>query len=410
MQNQSPAPPPPPTLLTAATATATATVASFRANMEDDEHLVIDFQRLYQEEKRKMKEERLLRRIEQHLLPKYVPSPSKDNHKDHHDHDNDRNHNTHPTKTTYVDDGPNHWTWEHASTSTPLWLPPNTTTSTSTPYTIPTLVPNMIHYTKDFIVNASYRDALLQWLYQLPENNSSSSSLTSSSITTIDTATAAANGKWTVLPHAQRRVALFDANIQQQQLPSKNAVNTVQSKFPPPLQILIDTLIQAGVYNQNDGGPTSYLPNHILINEYVHAHQGILPHTDGPAYHPKTITISFGIGDVLLHFTPIMPQSNHHRDNHHHPHQQEFQMVLHGNGSLIIFENEAYSNYYHSIHDLSSTKTTTSEFNRNLDSEKNDESPAIVEWTGPNCYNAESGTCVVRQPNRISISIRHKFV
>jgi alkylated DNA repair protein alkB homolog 6 len=39
-------------------------------------------------------------------------------------------------------------------------------------------------------------------------------------------------------------------------------------------------------------------PNHVLVNEYEPG-QGIMPHTDGPAYHPVTATISLGSHTVL---------------------------------------------------------------------------------------------------------------
>lgn len=316
----------------------------------------------------------------------------------------------------------------------------------------------MIHYAKEFVMNASYRDALIQWLYQLPENDLSSSSSSSfrrhnhhqqqdhntpnehSKTTIVDPATVAANGKWTVLPHAQRRVALFDATVhlqQQSQSQPQQSQEPPQNTFPPPLQILIDALIRAGVYDSSSSSSSSsngadhYLPNHILINEYVHAHQGILPHTDGPAYHPKTITISLGSGPVIMHFTPMTTMHNHHDDDDDHPNNnkndenenQEFQMVLHGNGSLIIFENDAYTKYYHSIHDLSSSSFLP---HHTTDSIRPHQYPdienlstantaaaaaatATMERTGPNCCNAETGTIIVRQPNRISITIRHKL-
>ena len=384
--------------------------------MIGDEDIAIDFHQLYQEEKRKIKEERLLRRIELHLLKGSTSSTSRSKvHPDHQkkEHHQDQDHTT----TSNVPA----WTWESEMTSQ-LLLPsiPSHTSVQPPPNIITTYVPNMIHYSKDFIFNASYRDALVQWLYQLPENDLSSASSfisnrhnqttnnpTATTTTTIDTATTAANGKWTVLPHAQRRVALFDATLapppQGSSSSSSSSIDAVHSIFPPPLQILIDTLIEAGVYNNNNNNVDDmkqYLPNHILINEYVYAHQGILPHTDGPAYHSKTITISLGMGNVLLQFTPMSTQC----DN------QEFQMVLHGNGSLIIFENDAYTNYYHSINDLSSTTTTTTTSTpiNHLANQLNDET-STVEWTGTNCYNAASGTCVTRQPHRISITIRHKL-
>lgn len=39
-------------------------------------------------------------------------------------------------------------------------------------------------------------------------------------------------------------------------------------------------------------------PNHCLVNEYLNG-QGILPHEDGPAYHPVVATVSLASSAVL---------------------------------------------------------------------------------------------------------------
>merc|ERR1712194_208631 len=88
-----------------------------------------------------------------------------------------------------------------------------------------------------------------------------------------------ANGAWTTMHHAKRRVALFDAQI---------------APVPAPLRCLSRALVEQGIFE--------VLPNHVLVNEY-HPGQGILPHTDGPAYFSRTATLSLG-SDVLIRFTP----------------------------------------------------------------------------------------------------------
>jgi alkylated DNA repair protein alkB family protein 6 len=42
--------------------------------------------------------------------------------------------------------------------------------------------------------------------------------------------------------------------------------------------------------------------NHILVNEYLPG-QGIMPHQDGPLYHPVVAILSLG-SPALMHFTP----------------------------------------------------------------------------------------------------------
>jgi alkylated DNA repair protein alkB family protein 6 len=53
---------------------------------------------------------------------------------------------------------------------------------------------------------------------------------------------------------------------------------------------LCDGLVEAGVF------PPAQRPNHILVNEYQYG-QGILAHTDGPRYCPRTATLSLSLKD-----------------------------------------------------------------------------------------------------------------
>ncbi|KAL1757960.1 hypothetical protein FB107DRAFT_208045 [Schizophyllum commune] len=47
-------------------------------------------------------------------------------------------------------------------------------------------------------------------------------------------------------------------------------------------------------------------PNHIIMNEYLPG-QGIMPHEDGPAYHPVVATISLG-GHAIFHYFRYAPE------------------------------------------------------------------------------------------------------
>jgi len=218
--------------------------------------------------------------------------------------------------------------------------------------------PSSIYYKSCYLQDADdYQQELLNWLQQLPENKQINSEN-------------AANGKWTWLPHAQRRVALFDGE-----------------PFPPPLQILVDALVQ-----QSNVFDDSRRPNHILINEYTSTQAGILPHTDGPAYLDRTATISLGgSSSVLLHFTPILGESDDEQQQNASTHNTKknnkrcCSVLLEGNGSLVVFEGDAYTHYMHSI--------------------KQDS----MEHADDNTLNAEPGTAVLRSDYyRISITVRHK--
>ena len=50
--------------------------------------------------------------------------------------------------------------------------------------------------------------------------------------------------------------------------------------------------------------PVDRQPNHCLINEYLPG-QGIMPHTDGPAFHPLISTLSLGSHTLLDLYKPL---------------------------------------------------------------------------------------------------------
>lgn len=130
------------------------------------------------------------------------------------------------------------------------------------------------------------------------------------------------NGKWTRLHHAKRKVALFDGTV---------------CKIPLILQRLFCTLVNIGAF------PFTHPPNHVLINEYQPG-EGIMPHTDGPAYDSRTATISLGGSDVIFKLWPRKKPDNDDADMHI---AQE--VILHGHGSLVLFTDDAYMNHCHEI-------------------------------------------------------------
>ena len=54
-----------------------------------------------------------------------------------------------------------------------------------------------------------------------------------------------------------------------------------------------------------NGFPEDHRPNHVLVNEYLPG-QGIMPHTDGPAFFPLISTINLGGHTFLDFYEPIM--------------------------------------------------------------------------------------------------------
>jgi alkylated DNA repair protein alkB family protein 6 len=59
----------------------------------------------------------------------------------------------------------------------------------------------------------------------------------------------------------------------------------VSEPLPEWLQVLCESLSAAKIF------PAEQVPNHVLINRYE-CGEGILPHTDGPAYVSRTATLS----------------------------------------------------------------------------------------------------------------------
>jgi hypothetical protein len=263
-------------------------------------------------------------------------------------------------------------------------------------------------------INTSYHDALWNWLLQLPENTNNCS----------DNDEAHAVGKWTTLPHAKRRVALFLATTTHDDAAVQGAGSTTPtttmshcSPFPAPLQPLIDAVTplfinrSSSIKSNGGSGMQNYgIPNHILINDYgTTAVPGILPHTDGPAYEPCTVTVSLGPGNVLLNFA-----SSCSLDGVSHASATRREVLLHGGGSIVLFEGEAYSTYKHSIAYLDSHHGNS---NNSIHNEEDNgggywrynNCNNNVEYSSDMCCNAAPGTAVQRD-RRISITIRHKKV
>ncbi|XP_062205869.1 alkylated DNA repair protein ALKBH6 homolog isoform X2 [Phragmites australis] len=115
--------------------------------------------------------------------------------------------------------------------------------------------------------------------------------------------------------------------------------------------------------------------NHVLINEY-HPNQGIMPHQDGPAYYPVVAIISLS-SPVVIDFTPHQRLKGQEHTDLQNLGSDELQaptkMEINGSGlhepeglnesdptssslllmprSLLIFKDQAYTDYLHGIQD-----------------------------------------------------------
>ncbi|KAG8633614.1 hypothetical protein MANES_18G121700v8 [Manihot esculenta] len=125
-------------------------------------------------------------------------------------------------------------------------------------------------------------------------------------------------------------------------------------------------MITQRIYEESGLFPSAI--NHVLINEYL-PDQGIMPHQDGPAYFPVVAILSLG-SPVVMDFIPHSRlrtctdtwdnndvksegsgeepseiETDKRMDNHH-----PFSVLLMPR-SLLIFKDNAYSDYLHGIKD-----------------------------------------------------------
>ncbi|KAL3799927.1 hypothetical protein HJC23_007400 [Cyclotella cryptica] len=229
-----------------------------------------------------------------------------------------------------------------------------------------------IYYVRQFLNDETCAE-IWNWLRSIPEyectgsdKNGSGGKVSSGKESERDESRRH-NGRWTRLRHARRKVALFDGTLPNHPL-------------PPILLRLSQTLTANGAFSS----PHS-TPNHVLINEYQ-PEEGIMAHTDGPAYESCTATISLG-GDVIFKISPRRRSSSSNGDSEKMQCARPLEVVLHGSGSLVVFRNEAYLDHCHEIAEN-----------------------VLEETTGLNgvCGNDPSGGTAVKRGYRVSLTFRCK--
>ncbi|XP_016142303.1 alpha-ketoglutarate-dependent dioxygenase alkB homolog 6-like [Sinocyclocheilus grahami] len=86
--------------------------------------------------------------------------------------------------------------------------------------------------------------------------------------------------------------------------------------------------------------------NHVLVNEYKPG-EGIMPHEDGPLYHPTVTTISLGSHTLLDFYKPVCQTQSE------TPQTEESRYMLSllvQRRSLLILQDDMYKFYLHGIH------------------------------------------------------------
>ncbi|KAI6202695.1 VWFA domain-containing protein [Aphelenchoides besseyi] len=117
------------------------------------------------------------------------------------------------------------------------------------------------------------------------------------------------------------------------------------------LQTIIDKLMTVKSAFSSDRRP-----NHVLINEYL-PQQGIMPHTDGPAFYPLISTLSLGSSTCLDFYEPLQGGQKRSLE------QRQIGSILLQPRSLVLIKDHAYE-LLHGIRELQADTINEKVFNR----------------------------------------------
>jgi len=205
-------------------------------------------------------------------------------------------------------------------------------------------IPPLAHYITNFITKAE-EEEIIKKVYSAPQP------------------------KWTQLKN--RRLQNWGG------IPHENGM--IAEEIPKWLEDQIDRIVAFNVFDENKR------PNHVLINEYSPG-QGIMPHTDGPLFHPIVTTISCGSHTILKFYKrydtqevikkKVIPKC-------------EFSFLLEPR-SLLILREYLYHNYLHTIEEKSADVISQKE-TKNLSL----------------CSDVFLDDNILKRSKRISLTIRH---
>lgn len=140
--------------------------------------------------------------------------------------------------------------------------------------------------------------------------------------------------------------------------------------------------------------PVGKDPNHVLVNEYLPG-QGIMPHLDGPMFHPTITTISLGSHTVLNFYRPMSAsneQESTKPDSSASGWSDRLAFSIYVEPrSLLVLKDEAYNYYLHGIEEVKEDYLTKTVLN----------SDRIL---GP---KTETEALFLARHTRISMTIRH---
>ncbi|THH04415.1 hypothetical protein EW145_g5535 [Phellinidium pouzarii] len=97
--------------------------------------------------------------------------------------------------------------------------------------------------------------------------------------------------KWKSL--ANRRLQVWGGDLTSSNKLLAQPLPPFLNKYPD----IIGRLRATGAFSSSKNG----MPNHVIVNEYL-PNQGIMPHEDGPSYHPVVATISLGSHTIFNYY------------------------------------------------------------------------------------------------------------
>ena len=125
----------------------------------------------------------------------------------------------------------------------------------------------------------------------------------------------------------------------------------IAEKMPDWLQTYVDRVNNLGVFGAKEvvDGIKPTLANHVLLNEY-HPGQGIMPHLDGPMFHPTISTISLGSHTVINFYKEEGENSSLKFED------RLVTSLLVEPRSLLVLQDEMYHQLLHGIEEIHEDK------------------------------------------------------
>ncbi len=176
---------------------------------------------------------------------------------------------------------------------------------------------------------------------------------------------------WTVLKNSRRKVQAWGKVV-------PGFSNTCGDTLPPFLQSLSKLLTDEGFFSN------STPPNNVLINKYEPG-QGIMPHTDGPAYHPTAVVLSL-CSDTLMMFSPNVATHRIGLDS-----TDPIEAIVLRRRSILSFSDEAYTGHLHAIAEVASETVNSTK------------TCPVVNMEESKTFEGE----VILRTKRVSLTFRH---